>query len=48
MLDLDVVDAKDATGFRLGDERFVLGEYVSIIARDGVAHTYCVERVTAL
>lgn len=48
MLDFDVVDAEDATGFRLGDERFVPGEYVSIIAGDGAAHTYGVERVTAL
>ncbi|MGZ9100346.1 MAG: hypothetical protein ACXW3O_11635 [Brevundimonas sp.] len=39
-------DREDATGFRLGDERFVPGEYVSIIAGDGAAHTYCVERVT--
>lgn len=36
---------EDATGFRLSDERFVPGEYVSIIAGDGAAHTYCVERV---
>lgn len=39
---------EDATGFRLGDERFVPGEYVSIIASDGVAHTYLVERVTTI
>lgn len=37
---------EDATGFRLGDERFVPGEYVSIIASHGATHTYCVERVT--
>lgn len=48
MLDFDVVDAEDATGFRLGRERFVPGEYVSIIVGDGVAHTYGVERVSAL
>lgn len=48
MLDFDVLDAEDATGFRLGDERFVPGEYVSIIAGDGAVHTYGVERVTAL
>ena len=29
----------------LGDERFVPGEYVAIIAGDGATHTYCVERV---
>lgn len=48
MLDFDLVEAEDATGFRLGDERFVPGEYVSITAGDGVAHTYGVERVTAI
>lgn len=48
LLDFDAADAEDATGFRLGDERFVPGEYVSIIARDGIAHTYVVERVTAI
>ncbi|WP_332660895.1 hypothetical protein [Brevundimonas sp.] len=48
MLDFDVLDAEDATGFRLGDERFVPGEYVSITAGDGIAHTYVVERVTAI
>lgn len=36
---------EDATGFRLGDERFIPGEYVSVIARNGTAHTYRVERV---
>lgn len=38
-------DQEDATGFRLGEERFVPGEYVSMIGGDGVAHTYFVERV---
>lgn len=48
MLDFDVVDAEDAIGFRLGDERFVPGEYVSIITGKGITHPYVVERVTAL
>jgi len=34
----------DEVGFRLGEEHFVVGEYVSII-RDGHEHTYQVERV---
>lgn len=46
LLDFPDGDQDDATGFRLGDERFVAGEYVSIIAADGAAHTYVVERVT--
>lgn len=45
ILDFPGGDQEDATGFRLGDERFVSGEYVSIIGADGAAHTYCVERV---
>ncbi|MBX9616237.1 MAG: hypothetical protein K2X25_11630 [Caulobacteraceae bacterium] len=38
-------DAQDATGFHLGDETFVTGEYVSMIDHDGTAHTYVVKRV---
>ena len=38
----------DATGFRLGDERFVPGEYVSVITADGETHTYLVERVVEI
>lgn len=34
----------DEIGFRLGEERFVTGEYVSI-GRDGAMHTYQVARV---
>ena len=34
-------------GFRLGDERFVAGEYISI-SSDGKMHTYQVEFVEAL
>lgn len=45
LLDLDGRDDLDGVGFRLGDERFVLGEYVSIVSADGQAHTYGVERV---
>lgn len=45
ILDFPGSDRQDATGFRLGEERFVAGEYVSIIAGDGAAHTYLVERV---
>jgi len=45
ILDLDDRDDLDASGFRLGEERFALGEYVSIVSGDGVAHTYGVERM---
>jgi hypothetical protein len=45
VLDFPGGDHDDATGFRLGDEQFVPGEYVSIIGGDGASHTYCVERV---
>jgi hypothetical protein len=45
LLDFPDGDHEDATGFRLGDERFVLGEYVSIIAGDGTTHTYYVDLV---
>ena len=45
VLDFSGDDREDATGFRLGEEQFVPGEYVSIIAADDIAHTYCVERV---
>lgn len=45
LLDLDGRDELDGVGFRLGDERFVPGEYVSIVSADGQAHTYGVERV---
>jgi hypothetical protein len=37
-------DGEDDVGFRFGDERFVLGEYISIES-DGVMHTYKVARV---
>lgn len=45
LLDFPGGDHEDVTGYRLGHERFVPGEYVSVIAGDGATHTYCVERV---
>lgn len=37
-------DGDDEIGFRLGEERFVTGEYVSV-GRDGGLHTYQIARV---
>ena len=37
-------DRDDEIGFRLGEERFFVGEYVSIGGRDGM-HTYQIARV---
>jgi hypothetical protein len=48
ILDIENSDVLDALGFRLGEERFALGEYVSIISADGSAHTYGVERMECL
>ncbi|CAN5422596.1 hypothetical protein BH10PSE2_BH10PSE2_10530 [soil metagenome] len=45
LLDLDGRDDLDGTVFRLGEEHFIVGEYVSIISAAGQAHTYGVERV---
>jgi len=45
LLDLDGRDDLDATGFRFGEERFVLGEYVSIVSSNGKTHTYCVKQL---
>lgn len=45
LLDLDGRDDLDASGFRLGEEQFALGEYVSIVSADGQTHTYGVERL---
>jgi hypothetical protein len=39
-------EGEEAAGFRLSDERFVPGEYVSLVAADGAVHTYTVRRVT--
>ena len=38
--DFDPGDNDDEYGFRLDDERFVPGEYVSIQAAGGAAHTF--------
>jgi hypothetical protein len=43
----DAADLPDATGFRFGEERFVVGEYVSINER-GAMHTYRVTTVSHL
>ncbi|WP_339914352.1 hypothetical protein [uncultured Brevundimonas sp.] len=45
ILDLEPGDADDVTGFRLGEEKFVLGEYVSLLTATGVEHTYSVKRL---
>ncbi|WP_339933556.1 hypothetical protein [uncultured Brevundimonas sp.] len=45
VLDLDPGDADDVTGFRLGEETFVLGEYVSMLTANGTQHTYAVKRL---
>ncbi len=47
-LDMDQGDAEDAVGFRFGDERFVVGEYVSLSLPSGEQHTYVVKRVVAV
>ncbi len=48
LLDLDGRDDLDAAGFRLGEERFILGEYVSVISGDGTTHVYGVDRVESI
>jgi hypothetical protein len=40
-------DRDDEAGFRFGDERFVIGEYVSIREDDGREHTFRVRSVDA-
>lgn len=42
--DYEEGERDDEIGFRLGEERFRTGEYVSV-AREGVMHTYQVARV---
>ncbi len=37
----------DEAGYRLGEHRFVPGEYVSIRGEDGVMHTFVVAKVDA-
>lgn len=46
ILDLDGDGSEDVTGFRLEEERFVLGEYVSFANAGGETHTYRVDRLT--
>ncbi len=41
-------DANDETGFRFGEERFTLGEYVSVQAPDGAMHTFRVTQLRTL
>ncbi|CAN5290903.1 hypothetical protein BH09PSE1_BH09PSE1_29050 [soil metagenome] len=48
ILDLEGENDLDASGIRFGEERFVLGDYVSIVSADGKAHTYGVERLEGL
>ncbi|MBB5751171.1 hypothetical protein [Prosthecomicrobium pneumaticum] len=38
--DYEAGEEDDETGFRLGEERFVVGEYVSIREDDDVMHTF--------
>lgn len=45
VLDMEEGVADDATGFRFGEERFVIGEYVSLSLPSGEQHTYVVARV---
>ncbi|MCW5696711.1 MAG: hypothetical protein KIS96_08255 [Bauldia sp.] len=45
--DYEEGDEDDESGFRLGDERFVPGEYVSLRERDGKMHTFRVILVEA-
>lgn len=45
VLDLEPGEAGDAVGFRFGDERFVVGEYVSLSLPSNEQHTYVVARV---
>ena len=48
VFDLQPDEGLDDAGYRLGSNRFVLGDTVSIVSPDGVAHTYGVERLQAL
>lgn len=45
MLDVEPDDAEDVAGFRFDEERFVVGEYVSLTLPSGRQHTYVVARV---
>jgi hypothetical protein len=44
----DTTDVDDELGFRLGEETFVIGEYISIREDDGVMHTFRVVSVEAV
>ena len=47
--DYDAVDSTDdESGYRLGGEHFVIGEYVSIAGEHGQMHTYRVVSVKPL
>jgi hypothetical protein len=48
ILDMEGHDELDASSFRPDEERFALGDYVSIVSSDGKAHTYGVERLQRL
>ncbi len=43
--DYEEGDRDDEPGFRFGDERFVVGEYVSLREQDGKMHTFRVVSV---
>lgn len=45
ILDINQGEVEDAVGFRFEDERFVVGEYVSLSLPSGEQHTYVVARV---
>lgn len=48
LFDFEPGEQDDETGFRFGEENFVLGEYVSVRAPDGEMHTYRVAQLRAL
>ncbi|MEG6507826.1 hypothetical protein V6C03_02475 [Methyloligella sp. 2.7D] len=41
-------DEDDESGYRLGEEHFIAGEYVSVREDDGEMHTYVVKSVVPL
>lgn len=48
MFDFKPGEADDEKGFRWSEERFVTGEYVSLVGADGKEHTFRVAQVEAL
>lgn len=48
LLDLNGGHAEDAWGFRFGEERFVVGEYVSLTLPSSSQHAYVVARFAEL